>query len=65
MGISMLSISILEAYKLILALKNATVPVTLIASNPVAEDFLAEHHAQADAQIEAIRQSGIKYVVKK
>lgn len=62
-GAEVLAISMLEVDKLTAVLKGADVVVTLIVSNHLAEDFLTDQRQQADAQIEAIKNSGIKNVV--
>lgn len=62
-GATILAASVLEVDKITAALKGADVVLTMIASNHLATDFLAEQRQQADAQIEAIKKSGIKNVV--
>lgn len=62
-GAKIVAASVLEVEQLIAALTGADAVLTMIASNGLAPDFLADQLQQADAQIKAIQQSGIKYVV--
>jgi uncharacterized protein YbjT (DUF2867 family) len=62
-GAEILPISVFETDKLTNALRGADAVLTMIASNPIAPDFLEDQRKQMDAQIEAIKLSGIKYVV--
>ncbi len=62
-GANILAASILEVDKITAALSDADVVLTMIASNPIATDFLSDQRQQADAQIEAIKKSGVKNVV--
>jgi uncharacterized protein YbjT (DUF2867 family) len=62
-GAEIHAISVLEVDKLTKVLSGADVVLTMIASNPIATDFLEDQRQQADAQINAIIKSGIKNVV--
>ncbi len=62
-GAHVVATSVADVAKLTAALSGADVVLTMIASNHLAADFLADQQAQANAQIEAIQQSGIKKVV--
>lgn len=62
-GANILATSVLDVERVTEALKDANVVLTMIASNHLAEDFLEDQRMQADAQIEAIKKSGIRYVV--
>lgn len=62
-GAEVHAISMLEVEKLTKVLSDAEVVLTMIASNPVAVDFIEDQRQQADAQLAAIVKSGIKNVV--
>ncbi len=62
-GAEIYPISTLETDKLTGILRESDVVLTMIASNHQATDFMEEQRQQADAQVEAIKRSGVKYVV--
>ena len=62
-GAEIFPISVLYVDKLTNVLKGADAVLTMIGSNDTAEDFLADQRQQADAQVAAIKQSGIRHVV--
>ncbi|MBX9733311.1 MAG: NAD(P)H-binding protein [Chitinophagaceae bacterium] len=62
-GANIIATSVTNVETVTEALKGADVVLTMIASNPLAEDFLGEQKQQANAQIEAIKKSGIKNVI--
>jgi uncharacterized protein YbjT (DUF2867 family) len=63
LGATTVATPMADVDKLTAALSQADVVLTMIPSNPVAENFIADQREQANAQIEAIVQSGIQYVV--
>ncbi len=61
-GAEIYPVSVLEIDQLTDILKEADIVLTMIASNHQATDFMEEQRQQADAQVEAIERSGIKYI---
>lgn len=62
-GATVVAMSVTDTARLTELLGKADAVLTMIASNPMAEDFLADQRAQAHSQAEAIQASGIRYVV--
>lgn len=62
-GATVAALSVTETARLTELLCGADAVLTMIASNPLAEDFLADQRAQARSQAAAIQASGIRYVV--
>ncbi len=62
-GAEIFAFSMLDIAKLTGVLTGADAVLTMLSSNQQADDFLEDQRRQADAQVAAIRQSGIRYVV--
>lgn len=62
-GANIVATTVLDVNTVTEALNGVDVVLTMIASNHLAEDFLGEQIEQANAQVEAIKKSGIKNVI--
>ncbi len=62
-GARVIATSVTDVEKLTEALRGADAILTMIASNGAAPDFLLDQRLQANALFEAIKRSGVPYVV--